>query len=199
MKKFNFTAAKLPTVEEFKAAVPQKEGKIFRPGDHLVTITSVEDKGPSRDDATWTNLEINFSQGTRNIKTWIDVPTSSIEFTHPEGSTRNPFSQFLQLQAFCRALGADLEPTAESLSEILPGLFEDINVLIGLDLTIQVGYFKNHIARKASGKCFLADRDGKALDDQEFESFNEAAVEAAAMGIEVQKFPKISRFIKKEG
>lgn len=187
-----FEEASCPTPEEFKAATKMPDIV----GDHVLTISSVEVKGESQDDPSFVNVELTLNVGRLKFKHWLNVPTERVDYRHKEESKKNPFSEFLMLQQFVSALGGDLQPTADSLNEVLPGLFESEDTLVNQRVGATVGYYAHHVKENDEGKFFLADRDGKPIDKETYDQREEAEMDAAAAGLYIQKFPKILRFKK---
>jgi hypothetical protein len=199
MPSFNFAPTGFENQEELREAAgfsKKKTSRVFDKGIYDLQIISAANTGEDRFDSSWMQTEIVLSDGSRRMKKWLKVPTVSIRYN--EGPNNSyPLRQFMELQAFLACFGEQLDPTADSLSNLIPKYFGDPSVLIGKILTVELGYYRNYVMY-VDGKYQLVDKKDEPISDELFETRMEAEAEAKANGINIQRFPEILKFIASE-
>lgn len=204
MPKFNFSKATFTSEADLNAATQRPEGsnsssKVMRPGKHEVTISAVENRGVSEKDPSWIKLGLTLSgTGTKEIRTVLLVPTADIVY----GAKKTLFP-YSKLKEFLKAIGEE-SVTVENLGDILSRTIGRDGALKGMNLSIEVGYQRNHLrsVRNDIGETSVRIVDGKTKSDMlgadgkvmSFSDYDSAEAYLVANNIPYDAFPSVLKF-----
>lgn len=205
-KAFNFANSSVKSNADYAAQVTKttSKSKVFAPGLHEVTISEVKDMGVSSD-ATWTKIGLVLNgPGEKQIRSMVLVPHNDVTFKGTSGKpTLVPFKT---LKNFVDALGTEL--TVENVGQVLPMLFNNSEILVGLNLKIKVGYKGSHITyggKDSTGTTqynitlgngtLMADAGAKTLT---FANRDAASAYLTENSIDYAEFPSVLSYDKSE-
>lgn len=143
-------------------------------------------------DDTWFNVVMTLrGAGDKEIKHWIQVPTSKIKF-----GEKDTLAVYKKFQQFLFALGEEV--TLNALGELVQKYFSDPGAgLVGVKVNVDLGYEGPYIGRLPDSEDFAimvgnkpVSEDGKPL---RFPDKQSAAQVAKGRGIQTS-FVKITKF-----
>lgn len=151
---FNFSGMGLKTDEQLNTALkadqPAAE-RFFKPGRHEVVVLKSEYTGTASD-STWGKFRIEYEgAGGKTIRDTVLVPFSDLSAYKTREGKSSMFPT-RKIKAFIEALGEKV--TIATLGDVLKSYFGKDNSLVGLNVTIDVGYEGIHTK-------YLGKKDGK--------------------------------------
>jgi hypothetical protein len=166
----------------------KKPSSVFGPGLHTVKIVSVEEKNAVKSDPTWQCLWVKLEgTGGKQIYTTMLYPTESLAF---QGKTDSYATQkFLKLLS---ALGLDSSPS--NLVKTLAKNFENVQSLVGRELTVQIGNTGVHLSVKKDMFHVLDGKNQPVLSNGEpliFSSRDAAIAHFKQAGVKLQTFTEV--------
>lgn len=179
--------------ELIKGKSASRGPRMLRPGEHPVEIVSAEYTGPFSSDSTWQKLKIEVQRigGSETIRHIVPVPTESLLYGASGTWAATKLSMFLE------ALGLDFE--VDQLPEVLTKYLSRPELLVGLKLTVVVGYTKAyaHFIEKGVYQLRMPNGD-PVLDENEnhivAESIDDAENICAELDRPFDRFPSVVRF-----
>ncbi len=196
--KFNLSASNIGiSQEKLTEELNKKGGKFFDPGNYDVEIVEADfHKNKTTqsiycaNDDTWLNVAVTFKGvDDRQIRAWLQVPTSKITF-----GPKNTYAVYRKFAEFMAAIGQAV--TTDNLGKVVPKFFADPKKLKGLKLNVDIGHTGPYIDRVSDteyrimkGNKPLEDGDGVML----FPDRKSAAAYAEGEGIETG-FPEITKY-----
>ena len=166
MSKFGKFAIDIDSISDEDANIPEKaRGKTFEKkeitwfnvGRHEgLEITSVEEKESCIKDNTWGRVVFTLTLEKRLIKASIMYPTKALVY----GADKSVFP-FKKLQEFLGACGIEL--TKANAGEIIPAIFINPAILIGVKLDVIVGHSSNYAHYVEKGVYHIYDNYNKAI------------------------------------
>jgi len=189
-----------------EAADAPKGGKVFRPGDHLVTVKEVilpikangGDKG-------WMSVRIVFS-GTGNESQKVSsifqlVPlTNRLSYTKPDGSTSGyPLKSYFELM---QNLGIDISRNNVNAITLQYFTEKNLGALVGREVTATIGYKGAHTKWVSTGEKegyvaiedrgeLLKNSAGDVLQFNGDDAYKDAEAYCNKNGIKFEAFPEI--------
>ena len=196
--KFNLSASNIGiTQDKLEEELNKQGGKFFDPGNYDLEIDDADfhkNRGTQSiycaNDGTWLNVVITFrGLDDRQIKTWLQVPTSKITF-----GAKNTYAVYRKFAAFMAAIGQAI--TTDNLSSVVPKYFSDPKKLKGLKLNADIGYAGAYIDRVSETEYRIVKGD-KPLEDGDgiitFPDRKAAAAYAQGERIDV-RFPEVTKY-----
>lgn len=195
--KFGFKKSTLGlTEEEFQAKKDEKFSKFFNtPGVYSLKIKSGEFKGFSEKDTTWAKFGYVFTDGEREIKHTVLVPTQSLLYN--EGNSKRPAYMYICLRNFLAGLGIEVSSDFESISKVLPKYFSDPTTLVGKTLEAEIGYKGPYIKYLDKTAFQICKENGDLIIDEIFPSRDAAIVKGVELGLKLEQFVNIKTFLGK--
>jgi hypothetical protein len=142
MPKFDNSVDSLSEEDFAEVESEAKTSKVFKPGQHDVTIAEADWK-KSKSDDRWilVNLKLEGTAG-KQVYTNVHVPLANVTKFRSQAGTESTFV-FRKFKTFCAGLGFPL--TAANVKEVVTGNFFPVSKLVGRPLKVVVGYEKGHV------------------------------------------------------
>lgn len=186
------------TEEEFAKAMAGN--RIGTAGTMFLKVIDIENKGKAKKDPTWLNYQFTLAEkeSGQEIRTWILVPTESIEY-NPHSGGKNVLFVFGKLREFMRGFGVDLPLHAESLSSILTDWFGNVSKFKNEVIECDVGFEVPYVKQEDDGTFQAYDADNFPMKEKSGPTY--AAVERHLIDAgykNIRKFPSILNVLPKK-
>lgn len=168
LPKFNLKQSNLKiTQDDLQKELDKKGGKGFEPGNYDLKITEAgfhknKDTGEiTASDPSWLNVKVVFaSADERTTTTWIQVPTTSVQYTSP--GKKPTYFVFKKFAEFMAGIGHSV--TVDNLAEVVPALFTDPSKLVGKVANVEIGYEGAHAVKQEDGSLAIARANGSLVE-----------------------------------
>lgn len=187
--------------EEFQKELNKAGGNKFikDPGEYILTVQDIENKGIAKSDANWLNLRFKLETANgESFNLFQLFPLKRVD-NFKYGPKKTLFV-YRGLMDFLRAFGVTLE--FDTAMATIGGLLGNMEAFIGKKIRVEIGYTGPHtqyIGKDGDKNQYVIINKGERLKDEEgvemiFPDWKAAENYAAGVSLKLQGFPEILKF-----